>query len=149
MTSKKILAVCGLLVATTLLWFSAQQGRKAEVRTHGYAAFQQEIVSGNVQSVSVSAGSEARVALKSGATFTVALPPDDPNIYDLLNVHNVTVEIEASTSPAWLSAAITLAPVLLVIPFSLLLLGFLLGVGFYWGVRWSRRFTTGSTTGGL
>ncbi len=148
MTRKKLLAACGLLAATTLFWFGARGSKEAGVSTHSFPAFQQEVLNDNVRTVTISRDSEAKGMLKSGAPFTVSLPPNDSSIYDLLYAHGVAVEITASRSPAWLSALIYFLPIPLVIG-SWLLFGFLLGVGFYWGLRWSRRFTTGSTTGGL
>jgi hypothetical protein len=139
--------VAGAVLATTaLLWFAFEKAPEARAYTHSYPAFEQEILLHNVKSVTISEGSEAKGKLKTGATFTVALPKNDPGLYDLLNAHSVAVSVEAR--PTWRAAVFPLLPILLVIV-SWLLIGFLLGVGFYWGLRWSRRIMTGSTTGGL
>ncbi len=106
-----------ILATVVLLWQVVQSGASQEVKPYNFSTFREEVIGDNVASVTIKNGEEAEGKLNSGQNFTVILPPNYSSIYDLLNEHNVTVEIEASTSPTWLSALVTFSPILLVIVF--------------------------------
>jgi cell division protease FtsH len=106
-----------ILATVVLLWQVVQSGASQEIKPYNFSTFRDEVIGDNVASVTIKNGEEAEGKLNSGQSFTVVLPPNYSTIYDLLNEHNVTVEIEASTSPTWLSALVTFSPILLVIVF--------------------------------
>jgi hypothetical protein len=105
-----------ILATVVLLWQVVQSGASQEVKPYNFSTFREEVMGDNVASVTIK-GEEAEGKLNSGQSFTVILPPGYPSIIDLLSEHNVTLEIEPSTSPSWLSALVTFSPILLVIVF--------------------------------
>ena len=105
-----------ILATVVLLWQVVQSGASQEIKPYNFSTFREEVIGDNVASVTIK-GEEAEGKLNGGQSFTVILPQGYPNIIDLLNEHNVTVEIEPSNSPSWLSALVTFSPILLVIVF--------------------------------
>ena len=86
-----------ILATVVLLWQVVQSGASQEIKPYNFSTFREEVIGDNVASVTIK-GEEAEGKLNGGQSFTVILPQGYPNIIDLLNEHNVTVEIEPSNS---------------------------------------------------
>ena len=111
-----------ILFTVILLWNVVQSGAGPDTTEYNYSTFRAEVLSGNVESVTVKEDVKVEGQLKSGQHFTVVLPSAYPPIMDLLSEHGVAIEIEVTDSPPWLTALFSFSPILLVIVFWLFMM---------------------------
>ncbi len=106
-----------MLCTAVLLWQVVRTGKGPGEKQYNFSQFRQEIIGANVDSVTITNGVEVDGKLKDGQTFKVDLLPNYPGIYDLLTEHGVVINVQQSSTPAWLSFLINASPFILLFGF--------------------------------
>ncbi len=107
-----------MLCTAILLWQVVRTGQGAQPTNYKFSEFRKAVVNGEIQTVTMTNEIELSGTLKGGdALFTTTIPPNYPDIIELLNSHNVEIDVKPSSTPAWASFLINALPFILLFGF--------------------------------
>ncbi|MEX2304371.1 MAG: ATP-dependent zinc metalloprotease FtsH [Bryobacterales bacterium] len=106
-----------MLCTAILLWRVVQTGNSPQPAELSYSEFRSKVKAGLVASVVISNGVEVEGKLKNGEPLQTTLPSDYPGIIDTMDEAGVQIEVEQTSSPAWLSFLLNASPFILLIVF--------------------------------
>ena len=107
-----------MLCTAILLWRVVQTGSSAREKEISYSEFRKEVLSQNVESVKITNGNQASGKLKGdGSQVKTTLPSDYPGIIEDLEASGANIELERSSTPAWLQFLINASPFILLFGF--------------------------------
>ena len=107
-----------MLCTAILLWRVVQTGSSVREKEISYSEFRKEVLSKNVESVKITNGNQASGKLKGdGSQVKTTLPSDYPGIIEDLEASGANIELERSSTPAWLQFLINASPFILLFGF--------------------------------
>ena len=107
-----------MLCTAILLWRVVQTGSSVREKEISYSEFRKEVLSKNVESVKITNGNQASGKLKGdGSQVKTTLPSDYPGIIEDLEASGANIELEQSSTPAWLQFLINASPFILLFGF--------------------------------
>ena len=106
-----------MLCTAVLLWQVVKTGNGVGQKEYNFSQFRREVLAKNVVSVTITNEVEVDGKLQDGTQFKTVVPPNYPDIVSLLNENEVTITVQQSSTPAWLSFLINALPFILLFGF--------------------------------
>ena len=106
-----------MLCTAVLLWQVVKTGNGAGQKEYNFSQFRREVLAKNVASVTITNEVEVDGKLNDGSQFKTVVPPNYPDIVTILTENEVTITVQQSSTPAWLSFLINALPFILLFGF--------------------------------
>ena len=111
-----------LICVVVLLWVVVQTGKTRPDQQLTFTQFLNQVSAGNVKSVTIT-GTEVQGQFKDQQVgLRTLIPPNYPDVYNLLRDKNVDVDIKEANSGNWVSLIVNVVPFVLLIGFWLFMM---------------------------
>ncbi len=106
-----------MLCTAVLLWQVVKTGNGVGQKEYNFSQFRREVLAKNIASVTITNEVEVDGKLNDGSQFKTVIPPNYPDMVTLLTENEVTITVQQSSTPAWLSFLINALPFILLFGF--------------------------------
>jgi len=105
-----------MLCTAILLWQVVQTGQGNDREEIAFSEFYDAVIAGNVNAVKITNEIEVEGTSDSGK-FSTVIPPNYPDLITKLTENNVKIDVQSTSTPAWMSILINALPFVLLFGF--------------------------------